>query len=271
MLPSLTIIATAAAVATAQFANNTLDNAGSQGVLLTDENIASTMPAALPSSVLQLDPSAIDLSSNATVMSTSYEVVSEFTTFCPVSTTLRVNNKTIVVSEPTMITITDCPCTLTHIQGGEKGNSVPSGAPPQEPSPPAATTTTRTEVVSQFTTYCPESTTLTFNNKTIVVSEPSTVTITDCPCTLTHIEEHNPDSTAPAVTTSVNSKSKAITLIGSASKSKLTQSEIVTTGETGANNSSSTTKGSSIKTANGATRKTSSLFVAGAFILLAFI
>jgi|ERR1712176_345884 len=44
-----------------------------------------------------------------------------------------------------------------------------------------------TEVVTEYTTYCPEPTTLTWGDKTITVTEPTTVTITDCPhgCTIT--------------------------------------------------------------------------------------
>lgn len=49
-------------------------------------------------------------------------------------------------------------------------------------------TSTRIEVVSEFTTYCPEATTFSYNNKTVIVTKPTTLTITDCPCTMTHIE-----------------------------------------------------------------------------------
>ncbi|KAH8169811.1 hypothetical protein LIA77_10355 [Sarocladium implicatum] len=47
------------------------------------------------------------------------------------------------------------------------------------------TVTTTTEVVTAFTTYCPEATTLTYGDKTYTVTEATTLTITDCPCTLT--------------------------------------------------------------------------------------
>ncbi|EFY93510.1 acid phosphatase precursor [Metarhizium acridum CQMa 102] len=46
--------------------------------------------------------------------------------------------------------------------------------------------TTVTEVVNSYTTYCPGSTTLTQGSKTYVVSKATILTITDCPCTLTH-------------------------------------------------------------------------------------
>lgn len=42
-----------------------------------------------------------------------------------------------------------------------------------------------TEVVTQLTTYCPAATTLTHGTKTYTVTAPTTLTITDCPCTVT--------------------------------------------------------------------------------------
>ncbi|GAB7344660.1 hypothetical protein MBLNU457_3142t1 [Dothideomycetes sp. NU457] len=53
-----------------------------------------------------------------------------------------------------------------------------------------------TEVVTSFTTYCPEATVLAFGNKTYHVTKATTLTITDCPCTLT--KAHNATAT-PAV------------------------------------------------------------------------
>lgn len=43
-----------------------------------------------------------------------------------------------------------------------------------------------TEVVTQYTTYCPEPTTITDGDNTITVTEPTTLTITHCPtgCTI---------------------------------------------------------------------------------------
>ncbi|KAK3353058.1 hypothetical protein B0T25DRAFT_200477 [Lasiosphaeria hispida] len=46
-------------------------------------------------------------------------------------------------------------------------------------------TTTVTTVVSRFTTVCSEPTTWTWGTKTYCVTEPTTLTITDCPCTIT--------------------------------------------------------------------------------------
>lgn len=41
-----------------------------------------------------------------------------------------------------------------------------------------------TEVVNQYTTYCPGPTQITYGTKTYTVTAPTTLTITDCPCTV---------------------------------------------------------------------------------------
>lgn len=41
-----------------------------------------------------------------------------------------------------------------------------------------------TEVVTAYTTYCPAPTTLTYSDKTYTITEATTLTITDCPCTI---------------------------------------------------------------------------------------
>lgn len=42
-----------------------------------------------------------------------------------------------------------------------------------------------TEVVDVYTTYCPGPTEITHGTQTYTVTEPTTLTITDCPCTIT--------------------------------------------------------------------------------------
>lgn len=42
-----------------------------------------------------------------------------------------------------------------------------------------------TEVVTQLTTYCPAATQITHNGQTYTVTEATTLTITNCPCTVT--------------------------------------------------------------------------------------
>lgn len=56
---------------------------------------------------------------------------------------------------------------------------------------------TSTSVVESYVTYCPEATTLIENNKTIIVSTPGTITVTDCPCTRTSVETTVTVTTCP--------------------------------------------------------------------------
>ncbi|OAA41808.1 hypothetical protein NOR_05316 [Metarhizium rileyi] len=93
------------------------------------------------------------------------EVVTALTTYCPSPTTLHHGNKTYTVTAPTTLTITDCPCTVS-----------------KPVKTPAIVYTT--ETVTAITTYCPAPTTITQGNKTYSVSTPTTLTITDCPCTV---------------------------------------------------------------------------------------
>ncbi|KAM0345425.1 hypothetical protein ACHAPU_006588 [Fusarium lateritium] len=99
------------------------------------------------------------------------EVVTAITTYCPAPTTLTYGDKTYTVTKETTLTITDCPCTISH------------PLKPTKPILPPVVYTT--EVVTALTTYCPEPTTLTHGNSTYTVTEPTTLTITDCPCTVT--------------------------------------------------------------------------------------
>jgi hypothetical protein len=50
--------------------------------------------------------------------------------------------------------------------------------------PAPGNVTYTTEVVTAYTTYCPEPTTLTHGDKTYTITEATTLTITDCPCTI---------------------------------------------------------------------------------------
>lgn len=59
---------------------------------------------------------------------------------------------------------------------GTGGGSGPTGGP---------STVYTTTVVSTYVTYCPEPTTFAFHNTTYTVTRPITLTITNCPCTLT--------------------------------------------------------------------------------------
>lgn len=57
-----------------------------------------------------------------------------------------------------------------------------------------------TEVVTAYTTYCPEPTTIVTNGKTYTVTEATTLTITDCPCTIVSTSSVAPSSSETAST-----------------------------------------------------------------------
>ncbi|KAI1290611.1 hypothetical protein F5Y03DRAFT_55803 [Xylaria venustula] len=48
----------------------------------------------------------------------------------------------------------------------------------------APNVTYTTQVVTAYETYCPEATQITYGTNTYTVTEPTTLTITDCPCTV---------------------------------------------------------------------------------------
>lgn len=129
------------------------------------------------------------VSSSASGPSVTTTVVSSFTTFCPSSTELTFNGHTYTATGSTTLTITDCPCTLT--QSGKPTAAPTASSAVSKPQGQASSVTTSehdsvsTVVVSAFTTYCPGSTEFTFNGKTYTATESTTMTITDCPCTLT--------------------------------------------------------------------------------------
>lgn len=49
---------------------------------------------------------------------------------------------------------------------------------------PHGNMTYTTEVVTEYETYCPGPTTISYGTATYTVTEPTTLTITDCPCTI---------------------------------------------------------------------------------------
>ncbi|KAL6694331.1 Metallo-dependent phosphatase-like protein [Trichoderma pleuroticola] len=82
---------------------------------------------------------------------------------------------------------------LTLLKRDAKGTCGSSGSSSAATSVAAATSTSQpagvttiTEVVTGYTTYCPGSTVFTAGSSTYTVTQATTLTITDCPCTLTH-------------------------------------------------------------------------------------
>lgn len=52
---------------------------------------------------------------------------------------------------------------------------------------------TTTKVVSMYTTYCPKATTVEMNGKTYTAMNATTITITDCPCTIVEVNTDTKD------------------------------------------------------------------------------
>lgn len=61
----------------------------------------------------------------------------------------------------------------------------------------AVNQTTVTSVVTAITTWCPGPTTLTHGTRTYTVTKATTLTITDCPCTVTSVSLRPPTPTKP--------------------------------------------------------------------------
>ncbi|ODV74374.1 Spi1p CYBJADRAFT_72855 [Cyberlindnera jadinii NRRL Y-1542] len=81
------------------------------------------------------------------------------------------------------------------------------------------TTVTHDVVVTEFTTYCPEPTTFITNSQTITVTEPTTLTITDCPCTIKTTQTCSDDCTVPTNTASTKASPPVCTPKGTAAPS----------------------------------------------------
>ena len=58
-----------------------------------------------------------------------------------------------------------------------------------------------TQVVTALTTYCPSATVLSVNNKSYTITEATTLTITDCPCTITGTIDVTPTTSMPVAYT----------------------------------------------------------------------
>ena len=91
--------------------------------------------------------------------------------------------------QSTVLTITNCPCTLTQTK---------TGIPPPSAKP---YTTTVNEVVTAYTTVCPHATTFTEKTETYTATEGETVTVTNCPCSSVKTTVFTPG--VPATTTGV--------------------------------------------------------------------
>lgn len=96
------------------------------------------------------------------------------------------NDKTYTVSSATTLTITDCPCTLTHSTPTWAApttapvigwNSTANATAVGKPSTVVGSATTEVEQVTAYTTYCPGPTTLTIGSSTYTVSSATNLVI----------------------------------------------------------------------------------------------
>jgi len=103
-----------------------------------------------------------------------------YTTYCPESTTFTQGTVTYTATASETLTITKCPCTIVK--------PLSSVVPSSTYVPPVNSTSifvTTTETVSSYTTYCPVPTTVVQGNQTYTITSATTLTVTNCPCSLT--------------------------------------------------------------------------------------
>ncbi|VUG16891.1 DEBR0S1_28304g1_1 [Brettanomyces bruxellensis] len=80
------------------------------------------------------------------------------------------------------------------------------------------TNSTDVTTIVKFTTYCPEATTFAVNNKTYTVTGKTTLTITDCPCTI-HPATSTPSKSTLATSSATSSEANTLsTATGAAAK-----------------------------------------------------
>ncbi|CAG8952948.1 hypothetical protein HYFRA_00007663 [Hymenoscyphus fraxineus] len=135
--------------------------------------------------------------SNETII---YETVTTnvYTTYCPAATTFVGGTKTYTATASQTLTITDCPCTLTKTK-----TPTPTPTPTGITLPPPVVNGTVpspvwvTTVLTAYTTYCPVPTSVVQGNQTYTVTSATTLTIKNCPCTVTY-----PATTASTTTLS---------------------------------------------------------------------
>lgn len=76
---------------------------------------------------------------------------------------------------------------------------------------------TSTEVVTAYTTYCPLATSFVENNSTYIVTEATTITVTNCPCTRTTVYTTQTTTVCPVTETPVPPKSSKAPVVPSVS------------------------------------------------------
>lgn len=148
---------------------------------------------------------------NQTHVTTTTITTDIYTTWCPEATTFTHGTKTYTATASETVTITDCPCTYTT-----SSTSTPTWVAP--PPPVKNTTSTlppvwHTTTVSEYTTYCPSPTVISHGNHTWTVTSATTLTISECPCTISY-STTPPWSASKAAGASTGTKSPTKTPVG---------------------------------------------------------
>lgn len=144
--------------------------------------LATTQPANMKSFAVLAAALIAGVSANwnGTVVTTVTSDI--YVTYCPVATTITTNGKTYTATAHQTLTITDCPCTYTK----PVITPITPGPAPTSPVNTTAPIVWVTTTVSSFVTVCPAATTFTYNSKTYTATASQTITITDCPCTVSY-------------------------------------------------------------------------------------
>lgn len=117
------------------------------------------------------------LGKSSNELQATIDVVRSYTSYFPFATTFIQGSSTYTITGPTTLTITDCPCTITSSpEMSVNRNATESLSHKSGGASPI--------VVSSLTTFVASPTTLIFKSQTYAVSGATTLTITDCPCTL---------------------------------------------------------------------------------------
>ncbi|KAI3394007.1 hypothetical protein diail_3323 [Diaporthe ilicicola] len=76
-------------------------------------------------------------------------VVGSYTTYCPTATVITINGQKYTATGPTLLTITNCPCTLTKPAAGNPTQAPPPGIPAPPPPPGVVYTPSNPTVIPQ--------------------------------------------------------------------------------------------------------------------------
>lgn len=134
-----------------------------------------------------------------------------------------------------------------------------------------------TEVVTAYTTYCPAATQITYGSKTYTVTEATTLTISDCPCTISKPVYTTSTVACSTCTAPASSSSVAPVYPTTYANSTVATSTVLATGgyttsKASASGSASTTAASTVPTAGaGKTAALSGAALAGVMGLAMFL